>query len=445
MPASSSTSANPGAPLAAQGPDASAVGDWLDYIQTLHCRTMDLTLDRVREVVGRLPGGETRCTVISIAGTNGKGSVGAMLESIYRQAGYATGLYSSPHLVRFNERIKINGEAISDADLLDEFRQVEAVRGAVPLTYFEFGTAMAIDRFRRRGVDVAIMEVGLGGRLDAVNVLDADIACITSIGTDHSRWLGKTRAKIGSEKAGILRRSQIAVSTDGKVPQSVLDRAQALATKLHVNGTDFSYGVEDGGWTWRLEDASAPVIIKSLPMPPLDGTFQLDNCAGAVAAVVLGRSVLEVSDDAIRAGIESTEIPGRLQTVRSSPQVLLDVGHNVEAVRALSEHLRRNPVKGRSVAVFSALSEKPLEAMVKAIRKRFSAWHLCPVGDAARGISGEELMERVGPLLPDADGCVMHRDPQQALAAALAGAGDDDRIVVFGSFLTVGGIIAAYL
>ena len=416
---------------------------WIQYIQMLHYRTMDLALDRSRTVINRICPGSVPFKVVSVAGTNGKGSVATMLESIFRHAGYSTGLYTSPHLVRFNERFVVSGQTISDAALLEEFERVEEKRGNVPLTFFEYGTAIAIDYFIRRKVDVAVLEVGLGGRKDAVNVMDADFACITSIGTDHVKWLGETREKVGYEKAGILRTNQLSVCTDTTVTESIRNAASELSLKLYVNGDDFVY--DDGGsvWTWKMNAVQEQIAIHSIPKPAISGACQRGNAAGAVSISVLARKYFQISDDAIRAGIKAASLNGRLQIIQEEPTVLLDVAHNIESVRELRDYLQANPVKGRNIALMSVLSEKPIELMVDCVKPMFDEWYLCGIQDE-RGIPVRKLFRRVSPVLGDDVRVELHYDAGAAFGAAMESVNKLDRIVVFGSFLTVGAIIEKY-
>ena len=416
---------------------------WLRHIQLLHYRTMDLTLDRISTVIDRITAGSIPFKVVSVAGTNGKGSVATMLESIFRYAGYKTGLYTSPHLVHFNERFVVDGEVISNEELLEEFKRVEDYRGNVPLTFFEYGTAIAVDYFIRSSVDVAILEVGLGGRKDAVNAIDADIACITSIGTDHEKWLGNTREQIGFEKAGILRSDQIAVCTDSSPPDSIRAAANQLPLKIMVNGEDFCTEINGSDWSLSLTHGDGKEVIENLPNPSIAGKCQQDNSAGAVAAAIMSRKFFNVPDESIRNGLRNSVIEGRLQVVQNEPQVLLDVAHNIESVRELKNYLEHNPVKGREIALMSVLSEKPIEVMVDSIKSSIDVWHLCGIHDE-RGITARNLFRRVHPVLGEAAEVHLHYDVQQAFNNALATAENGDRVIVFGSFLTVGAIIERY-
>lgn len=417
--------------------------DWIRYIQMLHYRTMDLTLDRVRTVIDRITGNEIPFRVISVAGTNGKGSVATMLESIFRHSGYSTGLYTSPHLVDFNERFVVEGKTIPDSDLLEAFERVESERGDVPLTFFEYGTAIAVEYFIRKNIEIGIFEVGLGGRKDAVNILDADIACITSIGTDHVKWLGNTREQIGFEKAGILRSQQLAVCTDQNLPDSVRRAARDLSLDIHVNGEEFSAAYQSDCWSLSLNSDGLRTEIDGIPYSSIPGSCQKDNSAGAVASALLAREHFKIPDHAIRLGIAASQLEGRLQLIQEDPQVLLDVAHNIESVRELANHLSSHPVAGRNIALMSVLSEKPIELMIECIRPTIDEWHLCGIHDE-RGVNARQLFRRVQPVLGEQIGIRLHYDAKQAFDSVLSMASRCDRIVVFGSFLTVGEVMQQY-
>ncbi len=421
--------------------EARDLNAWIRYIQLLHYRTMDLTLDRVRTVIERIREAELPFRVISVAGTNGKGSVATMLESIFRHAGLSTGLYTSPHLVEFNERIVVDGHRITDDDLVQEFQRVEALRGDVPLTFFEYGTAIAVDYFIKRKVDVAIFEVGLGGRKDAVNVLDADIACITSIGIDHEKWLGNSREQIGFEKAGILRPQQLAVCTDTDLPTSVRNVAQKMSVDLHVLREDFHVKSEaEDCWSLEISTRYLDLELIDIPMPPIRGRCQRENAAGAVAAALLARRYFEVPDAAIRTGMNATKIQGRLQVIQHTPEVLLDVAHNIESVQELKCYLNDHPVSGNNIALMSMLSEKPVELMVESIKSVIDEWHICGIHDE-RGATARQLHRRIEPVLGETAQVELHYDVKHGFNSIMLGTQNQDRIVVFGSFLTVGEVI----
>ncbi len=419
------------------------LNEWLNHIQQLHHRTIDLTLTRVRTVINRIIGDDLPCRVISVAGTNGKGSVSHLIESIFRCAGYSTGLYTSPHLMNFNERFIIDGKQISDADLLNEFQRVEFMRDNVPLTFFEFGTAIAIDYFMQKKVDVAILEVGLGGRKDAVNTLNADIACITSIGLDHEQWLGDTREQIGYEKAGILRTGQIAVCTDADLPQSVRQVARDLSVQLYVHGENFHSQFDSENWSLYLSSSNVRHSLEKIPNTPIPGQCQRGNAAGAVAAALLARKHFNLPDAAIREGVRTVRLDGRLQIVQEHPQILFDVAHNVESVKELLTHLIAHPIGGKNFALMSVLSEKPIELMVKLLRPAFDEWHLCGI-DGARGITTKQLHCRVHPVLSDNAAIKLHEDASSGFESLISLLDVQDRIVVFGSFFIVGEVMKLY-
>ena len=287
------------------------------------------------------------------------------------------------------------------------------------------------------------MEVGLGGRKDAVNVLDADLACITSIGTDHEKWLGNDREQIGFEKAGILRSKQLAVCTDRNLPDSIRSAARELSLKLYVNGEDFSAQVNDFDWSWFADHIGDENGIDSIPLPSIPGNCQQDNSAGAVMVAVLARKFLNISDEAIRVGVGNSVLEGRLQIVQESPQILLDVAHNIESVRELSAFLAEHPIEGSNIAIMSVLSEKPIEIMVDSIKRVIDQWHLCGIQDE-RGMTARKLFRRAQPVLGNIVPVDLHYDVIEAFNAALSNAQPNDRIVVFGSFLTVGDILQQY-
>lgn len=285
--------------------------DWLGWQETLHPKAIDLRLERVRTVLQRLQPEPPAYTVITVGGTNGKGSCVAMLDSILRAAGYPVGAYSSPHLLRYNERIRINGVEADDAAICRAFARIDAVRSEISLTYFEFGTLAALELFREAGVDVAVLEVGLGGRLDAVNVLDADAALVVSIGIDHVDWLGADRDSIGYEKAGIYRAGRPAICADPDPPPRLLDFAQSLGASLRRVGRDYHFSQQENSWRWQSDTAQ----FNDLPLPALAGVHQIGNAAAALAILDSLRDRLLVTAEAIRAGLTQTQLPGRFQII----------------------------------------------------------------------------------------------------------------------------------
>jgi len=401
------------------------LGEWLSHIERQHPKTIALGLERVREVFSRL-GIEIQCPVLTVAGTNGKGSTCAMLESILRAAGYRTGLYTSPHLLRYNERVRVAGIEASDEALADSFSAVEQARLEVPLTYFEFGTLAALWHFSREKIEAAILEVGLGGRLDAVNVVDPDCAVLTSVGIDHVDYLGATREEIGREKAGIFRHGRPAVIADPDPPRSVLD---AAGDKVLL-GKDFGYEAQAGQWTYWGPGARRG----GLAYPALRGRIQLANAAAAICA--LGTLELPVAMQDVRRGLAEVEIPGRFQVLPGRPQVILDVAHNAQAAKVLAQNLFDAGFAPETIAVCGMLRDKDIGAVLRELAPRVTRWHLASL-PGPRGALAAEIAAH----LPT-EKKQLFDSPAAAFAAAKALAGDGDKIVVFGSFLTVAEVMA---
>jgi dihydrofolate synthase/folylpolyglutamate synthase len=407
--------------------------EWLDYQLLIHPKTIAMGLERVGAVAQRLRLGKPATHVVTVAGTNGKGSTVAFIEAIARAAGLNVGAYTSPHLLHYNERVRINGVDAADEALVDAFERIEQARGgdaadAIALTYFEFGTLAALMLFEQAALDVAILEVGLGGRLDATNIVDPDVAVVTTVDIDHPEYLGDNRESIGFEKAGILRAGKPAVLGEKDPPSSVLRRAYELGAIAIRGHSDYLIDRLDNGWRWR-----EPGYEIELPMPTIDGPAQLDNAAAAIAA--LRALPVEISDVAIRRGISAARIAGRLQVIQTSPEVVLDVGHNPQAARQLAMWLQRHPKPTR--AVFSALADKDIEGIVEIMAGHIDAWHLAGIDDAGpRGLSGVALSERLAGFVP-AERRLVHEDVAAALRAARASAANCERVLVFGSFHTV--------
>jgi dihydrofolate synthase/folylpolyglutamate synthase len=401
-----------------------SLGEWLRYIEAQHPKTIALGLERVSEVYSRL-GTRIGCPVITVGGTNGKGSTCAMLEAILRAAGYRTGLYTSPHLLRYNERVRVAGVEASDAALAASFAAVEQARGEVALTYFEFGTLGALYHFSRQKIEAAILEVGLGGRLDAVNIVDPDCAVLTSVGIDHVDYLGATREDIGREKAGIFRPGRPAVIAEPDPPQSVLD---ATGVKLFL-GKDFGYQAQAGQWTYWGPGGRRG----GLAYPALRGRIQLANAAAAVCA--LGAAGLPVAMQDVRRGLAEVELPGRFQVLPGRPQVILDVAHNAQAAKVLAQNLADSGFASETIAVCGMLRDKDSGAVLRELAPRVTRWHLASL-PGARGALASDL-EKCLPTKAD-----LFDSPAQAFAAARALAREDDKIVVFGSFLTVAEVMA---
>lgn len=410
--------------MTAAAPLNGSVDDWLAWQLTLHASEMELGLDRVARVGQALGVIESDTQRVVIAGTNGKGSCAALIENLLRAEGASVGTYTSPHLWRYNERFRIDGAPVTDADLCAAFRAVEAARSDVSLTFFEYGTLAALWLFERHGVDFAVLEVGLGGRLDAVNIVDADVALITNIGLDHMDWLGPDREAIGFEKAGILRAARPALCCDRDMPRAVATQAERMGTPLQRIGHDFDIAVQDGGWWFTagahtVELATRPGVLA-------------DNLAGALVAVH------GLTDEwPARSAIESAcaaqaRLPGRRERIDDILPIIYDVGHNAEAVAVLARDLAEQPVAGRTHVVLGMLADKPVETVIARLEKvadRFYFAGLDKIG--SRGLDGPTLARRAGIQAPVFD------NPDAALEAALAAGEAGDRVVVCGSFLTV--------
>lgn len=406
--------------------------DWLAYIEARHPQSIAMGLDRV-DAVRREMGLVLDCPVIVVAGTNGKGSACRLLEAVLTAAGYRTGVYTSPHLLRYNERVRISGVDAGDAVLVNSLRAVEAARerAGVSLTYFEFGTLSAVQVFREAAVDVAVLEVGLGGRLDAVNVFDGDVSLLMSVDLDHQSYLGPTREAIGLEKAHVFRPQRVAVCADPDPPASVLRHAEATGALLWRDGHEYGHAADRSQWRYW----SAQGTRSGLPLPALRGSYQIANAAACLAALEAIRDRLPVSGGAIRAGLVSVSNPGRFEVLPGRPVTILDVAHNPHAASALASNLAQMSGFGQTVAVFGALSDKDIGGVVRPLRGHVDRWLLVPLaGD--RALPVDVLAERVreAGVTAGIETCAGMDD---ALARAYEQAQLDDRILVFGSFLTV--------
>jgi dihydrofolate synthase/folylpolyglutamate synthase len=412
--------------------------DWLAHCETLHPKTIQMGLERVQAVAARMGGLRFDCPVITVAGTNGKGSTCAMLEAIALQAGYRTGLYTSPHLVHFEERCRVHGESVQAQALVPHFERVEAARHDVSLTYFEFTTLAIMSLMAGATLDLAILEVGLGGRLDAVNIVDADCAVITSIALDHMDYLGCDRESIGREKAGILRTGKPAIVSDPAPPQSVLDRAVEIGADLWTLGRDFNFSGDKQQWAW----AGRGRRYAGLAYPALRGANQLVNASGALAALEALRARLPVAAQAVRNGLAMVELPGRFQIVPGQPTLVLDVAHNPHSVAALAANLDAMGFYPATHGVFGAMADKDLAAMLKKMGPLIDRWYFTDLpaaraGTAAALLAMWQSQETTRRGVPAS----AHADPMEALRCAVAAADPADRIVVFGSFYTVGGVL----
>jgi len=438
--------------------------DWLAHCERLHPTTIELGLTRVQGVARRM-GLQFACPVITVAGTNGKGSSCAMLEAILGQAGYRTGLYTSPHLVRFEERCRIRGEEVQAAALLPHFARVEALRGETSLSYFEFTMLAIFSLLAESGLDVVILEVGMGGRLDSVNIIDTDCALITSIDIDHTELLGKDRESIGFEKAGIMRAGKPVVVGDPVPPQSVLDHAAEVGADLWRLGHDFNFSGDKQQWAWvgradagPPQDRTAPLggsevhevmsvgakkyrRYAGLAYPALRGANQLVNASGVLAALTALRERLPVTAQSVRNGLAMVELPGRFQIISGQPMLVLDVAHNPHAVAALTENLDAMGFYPCTHGVFGAMADKDLTAMLARVGPLVDNWYFTDL-PTPRAAKGNDLLVTWQALNTRTDTrASVFASPVQALQAAVLAADPADRIVVFGSFYTVGGVL----
>ena len=419
-------------------PLPTSLADWLARCERLHPKEIDMTLARVRQVKERLALGFD-VPVIAVAGTNGKGSTCAMLEAVALQAGYRVGLYSKPHLVHFEERCRVNGAMVAGAALLPHFEAVERARGAVSLTYFEF-TLLAIARLlSRTELDLVILEVGMGGRLDAVNAFDADCAIITSIDIDHAEYLGHDRETIAIEKAGIMRAGKPVIVSDPMPPKSLADEAARIGADLWQFGRDFNCAGDKQQWNW----AGRSKRFHALAYPALRGANQLLNASGVLAAFEAMREVLPITAQAARNGFAMVDLPGRFQIVAGQPTLVLDVAHNPHAVAALAQNLDQMGFFPRTHAVFGVMADKDIAAILTRMAPIVDVWYFTdlPVPRAARADALLAQLDRLAPRGPGPVVRSVHPQPMQALDAALSAADPADRIVVFGSFHTVGGVL----
>ena len=413
---------------------ATALADWLVHLESLHPKSIALGLERVNEVKARLDL-HPAFTIITVGGTNGKGSTCAMLESILGIAGYRTGLYTSPHLIHYNERVRIGREAVDDASLSLAFQAVENARGNIPLTYFEFGTLAAVWLFSERKVDVALLEVGLGGRLDAVNAFDADCAIVTSIGLDHTDYLGQTLDAIGAEKAGIYRSAKPAIFGDEGMPLTISDRANQIAADLQQFGKDFRFSRQNTQWQFHGRRGNH----HGLPYPALRGGYQLKNASAALAGLDELKMSLPVALQDIKRGLLEIDLPGRFQVLPGRPTVILDVAHNPAAVTVMAQQLSNMGRFPQTHAVFGMLKDKDIASVVGVMASLVDTWHLGSI-DAARGASADELLAYLTKLNLGRP-MICYPSIARAYESACRAASQDDRIVVFGSFYTVAEVI----
>ncbi len=405
-------------------PEADAtLSEWLDYLASIHSMEIELGLERVLLVYRRLLPRRSSARVVTVAGTNGKGSTVHALERLLRSEGRTTGAYTSPHIEHFNERMRINGTDVSDSDIIEALRAVEQARQSTALTYFEFTTLAALWLFERRGLEYCLLEVGLGGRLDAVNIVDPDLAIITSVDLDHTQWLGEDRDRIGFEKAGILRPEMPALFGDPEPPDSVLQQARAQRVELRVLGRDFGLG-EDGV---MLDGPAGAQMVPSTGEKPSPGQI-----TALQAFLDLGFAVTARTLETLLA---APGVPGRFECITGEPELVLDVGHNPHAARWLAQRLQERVSTGRIIGVYAALTDKDVAGVAAALSNEVSHWCLAGLTEP-RGLSADELAARLSGVLQEA-AVSTSQTVGEALNRAFAMAEPSDRVLVFGSFHTV--------
>jgi dihydrofolate synthase/folylpolyglutamate synthase len=409
---------------------------WLAYLETLHPKAIALGLERVRAVYSRLAIGP-ECPVVTVAGTNGKGSTSTFLERMLTAGGYRVGLYTSPHLLSYNERVRIAGTDAGDAELCAAFAAVEAVRQDTPLTYFEFGTLAALWLFARARLDAWVLEVGLGGRLDAVNIVDPDVAIVTTIAIDHTDYLGPTREDIGLEKAGIFRAGRTAICADPHPPAALVAHAAAVGATLLRFGVDFGYAAQGPQWRYFGPGGAR----HGLPLPALRGSYQLANAATALTALDALRDRLPVGMGAVREALVGIELPGRFQVLPGRPVTVLDVAHNPQAACAFADNLAAMGFHPRTLAVFGIMADKDIDAVIAALKGRVDCWLVATL-PAPRGATAALLRERLERAGVGADAIRVFDAADEAYSAARGMAAEADRIITFGSFLTVAAALA---
>lgn len=405
-----------------------SLGEWLEWQSTLHPSAIDLGLERCRRVRDEMALGTADVPRIVVAGTNGKGSCVAFIESMLTAAGLRTGAYTSPHLSRYNERVRIGAQAVTDAVLVEAFERVDAARRDVSLTFFEFGTLAAADIIERAQVDVAVMEVGLGGRLDAVNAFEPSVSLITAIGVDHRAWLGDDRESVGREKAGIMRPAAPCVIGERSPPESVVARACAIGTPCRILGRDYDF--ERGSQLWRWWSSDRTVV--ALPLPGLAGLHQIENAAACLAALDALVPRVRLNDEAVRNGIAGARIEGRLQWLETPARVLVDVAHNPLGAEALAAYLASIRPRPKRHAVCGVLGDKDAGAMLRALEAEIDAWYFASLA-GTRGRNARELAGKLPRTVPS----WAFDSVDAAFEAALDNRGEREEVVVFGSFVTV--------
>ena len=410
--------------------------EWLDWQETLHPQKIELGLERTSEVAKDMGVSKPAYITIVVAGTNGKGSIVTALESIFHYAGYRVGAYTSPHLLHYNERIRVGQQNADDDALCKAFDKVDVSRGDTTLSYFEFGTLAAIQIFNESELDVAIYEVGLGGRLDAVNILDADLAIVSSIGIDHVQWLGSTRESIGFEKAGVFRSKQPAICGDADPPNSLIEYAEKVGTELYLINEHYSYEKQKDVWSFKSENTN----WDGLPMPSLYGEAQIGNAATALMGLVHVDEKLPVTRECVDRGLSNISLPGRFQRIDGPCEIILDVAHNLDSSKVLVDNLKELKPASKTIAVFAVLADKDVCGIIECVGGMFDEWHISQL-DSERALEKESLKKQLDNCCHD---CIIytHNTISEAYNAAKKTVDESMRIVVFGSFLTVAEVLS---
>jgi dihydrofolate synthase/folylpolyglutamate synthase len=411
--------------------------DWLAWQTTLHAREIELGLDRIETVAKNLNLLDCPFSVITVAGTNGKGSTVAMLSAILHHAGYKVGTYTSPHIVHYNERIRIGLRCVQDEQLCQSFEKINTARDGISLSFFEFATLTALDIFHENKIDVAILEVGLGGRLDATNIVDNDLAFVTSIGLDHTEWLGDNRELIGYEKSGIFRANTPAICGDIDAPNSIAETAKKVNADLFQLNTDFSYKVAKTSWSFLTDGYE----LHGLPLPNLSGAVQIRNAASVVMGLHCLSEKLPLSTDAIETGLREVTLEGRFQRIVKDCEIILDVAHNFDSAKILAENLMALPKPQKTIAVFAILSDKDVDGIVSLLHSHIDDWYISQV-NSPRRMPVDQVKQSVMKQSSDASVRVFE-SVEHAYSQAQMDASEGDRIIVFGSIFTVSEVLAS--
>ncbi|MBH44103.1 MAG: bifunctional tetrahydrofolate synthase/dihydrofolate synthase [Gammaproteobacteria bacterium] len=411
-----------------------SLDDWLEWQQTLHPKNIDFKLERIKAVYKKLQLKKIAQKIIIIAGTNGKGSTASMLESILHENQLKVGVFTSPHILSYNERIKINKQHVHDDEIIEAFNQINEKRGNITLTYFEFATLTAFYLFNKSNLDYAVLEVGLGGRLDATNIIDSDISIITSISIDHTEYLGSTIDSIALEKAGVMRPFSFSIYAQKKPPKVLFKYAQNNKTYFKYNDKDFNIKIYDDFWTWRNDKFK----ISRLPMLPLIGSFQYDH-AGAVLSCLsyIESNLLENKQNLVN-GFKNLDLLGRYQIIQSNPEIILDVAHNADAAKKLNDNLS-NEISGKTLAVLGVLNDKDVYELVKPLKKTVDQW-FCGTINSHRGMNADEIKHRLSTLI-SGESINSFTTISNAYENAIKTLNHNDRLIIYGSFYTVSEVL----